>query len=136
MNATYPDSDNDGLPNYSDPDDDNDGLPDWWEALYGDLAPGVDSDGDGLTNLEEYLAGTHPGQINSALEITMLAMTGAQARVSWDTVAEKNYRLQKSTGVQGGWQDVFFGTALGSSQMVSDVVGTPSNLFYRVELKP
>jgi hypothetical protein len=44
---------------------DNDGMPDDWEERYGldkykdDTM--LDDDGDGLTNLDEYLHGTHPG---------------------------------------------------------------------------
>lgn len=41
-------------------DSDNDGLPDWWEELFGNLAPGVDTDNDGLSNLAEYQKGTDP----------------------------------------------------------------------------
>ncbi len=45
-------------------DTDADGLPDWWESLYFDsstsASPEEDSDGDGITNLEEYVAGTRP----------------------------------------------------------------------------
>lgn len=46
-------------------DGDGDGLPDWWEEQYGldaqDAADaGLDLDGDGLTNLEEFQAGTNP----------------------------------------------------------------------------
>jgi hypothetical protein len=46
-------------------DGDQDGLPDWWEIQYG-LDPSnpddgrIDSDRDGLTNLEEFRAGTNP----------------------------------------------------------------------------
>ncbi|MFC1582827.1 hypothetical protein ACFL4W_04745, partial [Planctomycetota bacterium] len=45
-------------------DEDIDGLPDDWELLYFadvlDCDPGVDTDGDDLTNVEEYNAGTNP----------------------------------------------------------------------------
>lgn len=45
-------------------DTDGDGMPDWWETKYfgGPTAadPDDDPDGDGRTNLEEYLAGTNP----------------------------------------------------------------------------
>ncbi|MBX3746801.1 MAG: hypothetical protein KF833_15940 [Verrucomicrobiae bacterium] len=44
-------------------DSDGDGLPDEWELQYFgnlDQGPGGDFDNDGLTNLEEYLAGTDP----------------------------------------------------------------------------
>ncbi|MBQ6137936.1 MAG: hypothetical protein IJI73_11270 [Kiritimatiellae bacterium] len=46
-------------------DSDSDGMPDWWEALYG-LDPAdpadaaLDADGDVITNLAEFLAGTDP----------------------------------------------------------------------------
>ena len=46
------------------PDGDSDGMPDWWETFYG-LNPIVNDaaanpDGDALTNIEEYNAGTNP----------------------------------------------------------------------------
>ena len=42
-------------------DGDGDGLPDWWEKQHGgELTPGGDADGDGLTNLAEYRAATDP----------------------------------------------------------------------------
>jgi hypothetical protein len=45
------------------PDHDGDGLPDWWEMLhFGNLAHSgsQDSDGDGLSNAQEYQLGTNP----------------------------------------------------------------------------
>jgi glycosidase len=135
--ATYPDSDGDGLPDYSDSDDDNDGLPDWWEALYGNRAGGADDDGDGLDNVAEYQAGTNPTNGNSTLELG-LVMTGATARVSWDAVVEKNYRVQKATSLQGAsWQQVYFGTALSTNEALSETAsGSVTTQFYRVQLQP
>ncbi len=47
----------------TDPDTDSDGMGDWWEVLYFqnlDELPHVDNDGDKLSNLMEYHAGTDP----------------------------------------------------------------------------
>jgi hypothetical protein len=62
-----------GYPSYSfspedvPPDKDHDGMPDTWEIKH-QLDPtkasdgSIDSDGDGYTNVEEYLNGTNPKQ--------------------------------------------------------------------------
>ena len=49
-------------------DTDEDGVDDHWEILhFGDLSQGADGDfdGDGLTNLEEFLLGTNPTLFDS-----------------------------------------------------------------------
>jgi len=59
------DTDGDGIPDVTDTDDDNDGMPDTWEISNG-LDPldaqdaSLDSDDDGLTNLQEYKLGSDP----------------------------------------------------------------------------
>lgn len=50
-------------------DTDKDGMPDWWEEKHG-LNPfvsnlGLDSDGDGVSDLDEYNAGRHPLQADN-----------------------------------------------------------------------
>ncbi|UCE36896.1 MAG: tandem-95 repeat protein [Thermoplasmata archaeon] len=64
------DTDSDGIGNNADTDDDDDGMPDDWE-LANDLNPLVDdsqddNDNDGLTNLEEYEAGSDPNSPEKA----------------------------------------------------------------------
>jgi len=46
-------------------DSNGNGLADAWEAKYGISNPGADDDGDGVSNLAEYQAGTHPRLPNS-----------------------------------------------------------------------
>jgi uncharacterized repeat protein (TIGR01451 family) len=65
----FDDNDDDGEADIFDEDDDNDGMPDWWENENG-LDPldagdaDDDPDMDGLTNLEEFLGGTDPNELN------------------------------------------------------------------------
>ena len=64
-NPDQKDTDSDGEGDACDDDDDDDGMPDSYE-LENDLSPlnatdaDKDADGDGFTNLEEYLAGSDP----------------------------------------------------------------------------
>jgi subtilisin family serine protease len=64
-NSTQANFDGDSLGDACDPDDDNDQMPDEWEIANG-LNPvnpsdaAADPDGDGATNLAEYLGGTDP----------------------------------------------------------------------------
>ncbi|MDP2750793.1 MAG: hypothetical protein Q8O89_08235, partial [Nanoarchaeota archaeon] len=60
-------------------DSDNDGLPDYWETqFYQDEFSGIpddDTDGDGFTNLQEYIDGTDPTNIKDHKKTTCAADT-------------------------------------------------------------
>jgi hypothetical protein len=98
-------------------DSDGDGIPDAWERLnFGNLttANGTsDRDGDGSSDLGEYLADTDPTDPNSNLRITAYAADpgGSPARIQWTSVASRLYRIQKRTDLNPGsiWSDIGLG---------------------------
>ncbi len=55
-----------------------------------------DADGDGMTNLQEYLAGTVPTDPNSVFRITILVAgaSNANVRLTWPAVPGKSYQVQ------------------------------------------
>ena len=91
-------------------DTDANGLPDWWEKLYlGSLTgedPSGDSDHDGMTNLQEFLAGTSPANAQDRLRISSLvkANTGGGFTVTWSAVEGRTYKVQYVTTLGGIWQ--------------------------------
>ena len=93
-------------------DSDNDGVPDYWADLYG-LSDGAsgDSDGDGLSNLEEYQRGSSPFENDGLANPIALPSVGARyLRIISPTVLEL-VRISADTTV---WNFVPGGTAMPS----------------------
>ncbi len=83
-------------------DQDGDGLPDDWEQTYFDSTganPGDDPDGDGTTNLMEYLAGTNPADPNSLLRLIPNYQSGVLSVVI-PSISGREYRLHFSPDLQ------------------------------------
>jgi hypothetical protein len=118
------------------PDDNFDGLPDDWQAMYwGDNLsrwPGatVDSDGDGATNLQEFLAGTDPTDPDSVLKIE-LVIQGEERRLVWNTQPGLLYQPQSSS-------DAITWSSIGSHRLATGLSDSiplesgPSIQMYRV----
>ena len=119
-------------------DDNLDGLPDDWQSLYwgGDPlkwpAPNVDSDGDGATNLQEFLAGTDPTDPQSVLRVQLLS-TGQGTQLGWNSQPGLMYQVQVSQTLgAGSWTSV--GTPRFAPGMTDSTLlnGTSSTAYYRV----
>lgn len=81
-------------------DTDGDTLPDTWEQTYGlDFnsptdAP-LDTDQDGLSNLQEFWAGTNPADAASGLRIIAAPLPGQDALLlSFEAMSNRNYEVE------------------------------------------
>lgn len=138
-----PDVDHDGLLNTVDPDLDNDGMPNEYESLHA-LEPARDdgdwdADGDGRTNLEEYVSGTDPRDPLSRFACTIARDPGGNARVTWPSATGRRYTLQGSSDLRT-WIEIP-GTAFpGTGETLSWPVPSPASPtsnprhFYRVRV--
>jgi len=97
-----------GKPNTSRIDSDSDGLPDDWELAHGLNPESVgddddDPDGDGLTNLQEYICGTDPREQASRLELAVVR-DNVQLELRFHTQPNRTYVIesQERLGL-GGW---------------------------------
>ncbi len=89
-------------------DSDNDGMPDDWETEHG-LTVGADDaadddDGDGMTNVREYLAGTDPQDAASRLALAIAPPSGGTLELRLNAVSNKSYTVQyRSDLATGAW---------------------------------
>jgi len=116
-------------------------MPDDWELAHG-LNPNdpsdaaLDSDGDGLTNLEEFRAGTNPQDPANTLAISVIETVGDDLQLGYKTVMGVGYRVDRSDDSPvGPWTAITAGFTVGDGtvQFVTDTGGAiqPAR-FYRV----
>lgn len=92
-------------------DQDGDQLPDVWERTYFPSITTTDAssdpDGDGASNLSEYLAGTHPLNASDFLRLRQPELS-ADSRywiLRWSGVAGRYYRVLAQPTLNGTWLD-------------------------------
>jgi len=125
------------------------------ERHYGDSTPDMDPllfykmrlngagpiylDGDGMTDLQEYLAGTDPTNLGSFLRvITITQASTGQTTVLWSSVPGKSYRVEFTDDLGTSWNTLVGPVTADADQTtaVDPSAGTSSRRFYRVALVP
>ena len=89
-------------------DTDGDGIPDDWEIAHGTnpLVPdsNLDPDHDGMTNGEEFLAGTDPQSASSALRLEVKSALPGGVTLGFTAVSNRTYSLLYRSAMDGnGW---------------------------------
>jgi hypothetical protein len=122
-------------------DTDGDGIPDGWEIAYG-LDPSAndaqeDSDGDGRTNYEEYLAGTNPADADDQLRLQAnITANGKQVVLSFVALRNKTYSiLYRGEADTGDWLKLLNVAGEASDRSVSvtnSVSPATGSMFYRL----
>ena len=129
-----------------DPDDlDGDGIPNDWETDHGYSAndptdAAEDSDGDGMTTLEEYLAGTDPRDAGSRLAFDTITLSaGNVVQLQFMAQAGKAYAIQfRDSMDSGSWNDLVTVPTDTVTRVFSTTDFLLPNLksrFYRIELR-
>lgn len=85
-------------------------IADAWETLYfgagSNVSPDADADADGVRNRDEYVAGTDPTNALDYLTL-MIVFGNSEAKLIWNTVPERTYRISGTTHITTGeWVQV------------------------------
>ena len=93
-----------------------------------------DPDGDGLSNVEEFLAGTDPLNANSVLKITGIRPVVNGIEIRWASVAGKVYTVEHARTLGGAWLPVKMGLVAEGAETRFVLPGAEGG-FFRIVLE-
>jgi len=117
---------------------DENGMPDAWEALHGltggSGAGNIDTDGDGSSDLQEYLLGTNPRQAapGPAPEFSKHPSKEGAGVIRFPTAPGRIYRIWSSPTLQpGSWTQMWTELGAGKTLQFETSNGGPTR-FYKI----
>lgn len=130
------------VPSYNNIDQDT--LPDEWEeTFFGSITNSSggndDQDGDGFSDLSEYVAGTDPTNRLSALRcLNIDSLTNTTIVINWSSVTGKTYAIEHSSNmIDGIWLDTESNIPAhltGMNSYTTSISGAES-LYFRIKLE-
>jgi len=117
----------------------------WQLARFGSLtnpkgAAGEDWDGDGMSNFNEFLAGTDPTNKASVFRIDAMGRSGGGSNMvlSFTTVSGKSYQLEWTTNLTSGvWtNEAAMITGTGNPMPMTNSQPAVTPRFYRMSVGP
>jgi hypothetical protein len=123
-------------------DANDNGIADSWELRnFGELSPSrtrsTDTDGDGMSDHREFLAGTSPTNAASVMEISARPLLSGTIRLDWPQVVGHRYQLQSSGNLVAWQQLVAWFTATstnGGVTLLKSQTNPPA--FFRLNSEP
>jgi hypothetical protein len=97
--------------------------------------PEADADGDGLMNLQEYAQGSDPTELRFHTPHADRAAAAQGMRLQWFGKAGKTYRIESSSTIHGGWQQLSGDVSgQGTVQEFTAPVQSDTMRFYRIRI--
>jgi hypothetical protein len=128
-----------GAYTYADVNSNN--IPDLWEQQYwGSVSNAhpaeIDSDGDGVSDYAEFIAGTDPTNASSRLALTVVSSTNnSSVGIQWPACAGRSYRLWTSADLLA-WSLASDWVRATEDQLSSSMPLTDAAKYYRLEVRP
>jgi len=126
---------------YTFEDTNHNGISDAWEQFYFGAVPPTDSaakdsDGDGMSDAAEFIAGTNPTNAASRFIFLSNIETNQVLKLQWSAVPGRMYQVQSSTNLDSWVPASDWIQAVASPMSYSATNLTSGSRLYRVQVRP